>query len=80
MGCGEGWDRDAGTCGTGTQGRQIQGCRGHGMSIIIAKVGGKCDICHFPCEYVLVKATHPTLLRVPSCLFTKRRLGEDPLQ
>ena len=28
----------------GTQGRQIQGCRGRGMCIIIAKVGGKCDI------------------------------------
>ena len=25
------------------------------------------------------KETHPALLRVPPCLFTKRRLGEDPL-
>ena len=31
----------------------------------IAKVGGKCDISHFPREYVLVNATHPTLLMVP---------------
>ena len=62
----------------GTRGSQIQGRRGHGMSIIITKVGGKCDINLFPHEYVLVKATHPALLRVPSFLFTKRRLGEDP--
>ena len=67
------------TRGTGTRGRQIQGRRGRGIGIIIAKVGGKCDISHFPREYVLVKATHPALLRVPPCLFTKRRLGEDPL-
>ena len=33
--------------------------------MIIAKVGGKCDISHFPREYVLVNATHPTLLMVP---------------
>ena len=73
---------DAGTCRMGTRGRQKLGHRGRGMWIIIAKVGGKCDITisHFPCEYVLVKATHPALLRVPPCLFTKRRLGEDPLQ
>ena len=68
-----------GKCGTGTQGRQIHGRRGRGMWIIIAKVGGKCDISHFRREYVLVKATHPALLGVPPCLFTKRRLGEDPL-
>ena len=48
---------DAGMCGMGTQGNQIQGRRGHGMWIIIAKVGGKCDISHFPHAYVLVKAT-----------------------
>ena len=70
---------DVGTCRTGTRGRQIQGRRGRGIGIIIVKVGGKCDISHFPCEYALVKATHPALLRVPPCLFTKRRLGEDPL-
>ena len=63
----------------GTQGRQIQGRKGRGMRIIIAKVGGKSDISHFPREYVLVKATHPALLRVPPCLFTKRRLSKDPL-
>ena len=28
-------------------------------------------------EYVL--ATHPALLRVPPCLFTKPKLGEEPL-
>ena len=38
---------DAGTCGTGTRGRQKQGRRGRGMWMIIAKVGGKCDIGHF---------------------------------
>ena len=70
---------DAGTCRTGTRGRQTQGRRGRGMWIIVATVGGKCDISHFPREYVLVKSAHPALLRVPSCLFTKRRLGEDPL-
>ena len=47
--------------------------------MIIAKVAGKCDISHFLREYVLVKTTHPALLRVRPCLFTKRRLGEDPL-
>ena len=35
------------TCGTGTRGRQIQGRRGRGMWIIIAKVGGKCDMSFF---------------------------------
>ena len=40
---------DAGTCGTGTQGRQIHGLRGHGMWMIIAKVGGKCDISSWKC-------------------------------
>ena len=71
---------DMGTCGTGTQGRQIQGSRGRGVWIIIAKIRGKCDISHFPCEYVLVKATHPALLSwVPPCLFTKQKLGKDPL-
>ena len=39
--------------------------------MIIAKVGGKCDISHFPPEYVLVNTTHPALL-------TKQGLGEDP--
>ena len=47
--------------------------------MIIAKVAGKCDISHFPRENVSVKATHPALLRVPPYLFTKGRLGEDPL-
>ena len=70
---------DAGTFGTGTRGRQIKGRRERGMWVIIALLGGKCDISHFPREYVLVKATHPALLRVCPCLFTKRRLGEDPL-
>ena len=61
----------------GTRGRQIQGRRGRGMWKIIAKVGGKCDISHFPREYVLVKTTHPALLRVPQRLFTKQKLDED---
>ena len=63
---------DTGTCGDFKH-------RDAGDAGIIEKVGGKCDISHFPREYVLVKATHPALLRVPPCLFTKRRLGEDPL-
>ena len=50
-----------------------------GMIMIIEKVGSKCDISHLPRDYVLMKATHPALLRVPPCLFTKQRLGEDPL-
>ena len=70
---------DAGMCGTGMRGSQKPGRRGHGMWMIITKVGGKCDISHFPREYVLVKATHLDLLRVPPCLFTKQSLGEDPL-
>ena len=69
MGRGDLWDGDGG--------RQIRG-RGDvkywdaGMWMIIAKVGGKCDISYFPPEYVLVNTTHPALL-------TKQRLGEDPL-
>ena len=59
------WGR---TCETGTRGRQIQGC---GMWIIIAN-----NNYHFSRKYVLVK---PDLLRVPPCLFTKQRLGEDLL-
>ena len=35
------------------------------MRMIIAKVEGKCEISHFPREYVLVNAGHPTLLMVP---------------
>ena len=38
---------DAGMCGTETRGRKIQGRRGREMRIIIAKVGGKCDISFF---------------------------------
>ena len=67
MGRGDVWDGDGGTSNTGTQ----------GTTMSIEKVGGKCDISHFPREYVLVKATHLALLTVPPCLFTKRRLGED---
>ena len=34
-----------------------------GTLMIIEKVGGNCNISHFPLEYVLVKETlHPTLL------------------
>ena len=58
---GDVWDGDADTSNTGTQGTQDVK--------IIAKVGGKCDISHFPREHVLVKVTHPALLRVPQCLF-----------
>ena len=32
-----------------------------------------------PLLWKLLKATHHALLRVPPCLFTKQRLGEDPL-
>ena len=62
-----------------TRGGVVLGCGDAGTMMIIEKVGGKCDISHFPRDYVLVKATHPALLRVPPCLFTKRRLGVDPL-
>ena len=57
MGREDKWDGDAG--------HQIQGGGG-------CEWWGKCDISHFPREYVLVNATHPTLL-------TKQSLGEDPL-
>ena len=66
---GDVWEGDAGTSNTGTQGtRDVNNyCKSRKVS-------------HFPREYiVLVKATHPALPRVPSCLFTKRRLGEDHL-
>ena len=71
MGHGDVWDGDAGTSNTGTQGtRDVKN---------YCKVGGKCEISHFLSEYVLVKATHPALLRVPQCLFTKPKLGQGPL-
>ena len=44
------------------QGRGTSNTGTWGMRMIIAKVGGKCDVSHFPREYVLVNATHPTLL------------------
>ena len=44
---------DPGTCGTGTQEVKY---RDAGMRMITAKVEGKCDISHFPCEYVLARA------------------------
>ena len=72
MGRGDVWDGDAGDFKQRDAGDA-------GTIIIIENVGGKCDISHVPHEYVLVKVTHPALLRVPPCLFTKRRLDEDPL-
>ena len=71
--------RDLGTCGMGTWDFKHRDAGDAGTIVIIEKVGGKCGISHFPREYVLVKATHPALLRVPPCLFMKRGLGEDPL-
>ena len=62
---------DVGMCGTGTRDFKHRDAGDAGTIMIIEKVGGKCDISHFPREYVLVKATHPALLRVPPCLFTK---------
>ena len=51
---------DAGTCGMGT--RDVKN-RDAGTLLIIEKVGGNCNISHFPLEYVLVNETlHPTLL------------------
>ena len=44
--------------------------------MIIAKVGGKCDISHFSREYVLIKATHPTLVMAPSLWFLHVCLGQ----
>ena len=81
-------DAAVGTCDLGTRDEGLEDIkygmrgrvgRGNGMWIIIAKVGGKCDTSHFPREYVLVKATHPAHLKVPPRLFTKRKLGKDPL-
>ena len=57
--------RGRGTLNTGTRGTRD-----------VNDYCDKCDFSHFPREYVLVKATHPTLLTVPPCLFTKQRLGE----
>ena len=73
------WGRETRDLGTSSMGRGDVWDGDAGTIMIIEKVGGKCDISHFSREYVLVKATHPTLLRVPPCLFTKRTLGEDPL-
>ena len=61
------WDDGLGDIKYGTWGHVGQG-RGTsttgtwGMGMITAKVRGKCDVSHFPREYVLVNATHPTLL------------------
>ena len=67
-----------GTCGTGTPDVKYRdagdaGCVGRDVNDYC----DNCDFNHFPREYVLVKAAHPTLL--PPCLFTKQRLGENPL-
>ena len=64
MGRGDVWDGDAGDF---KQREAVDAV----TIMIIEKVGGKCDISHFPRKYVLVMATHPALLRVPPCLFTK---------
>ena len=58
---------DAGTCGMGTRdaGRGTRDVKNRdaGTLMIIEKVGGNCNISHFPLEYVLVNETlHPTLL------------------
>ena len=89
------WDACVGTCDSGTRdeglgnikyGTRGRVGRGRGTSNTGTRgtrdVNDYCDNCdfsHFPREYVLVKAAHPTLLTVPPCLFTKQRLGEDPL-
>ena len=54
MGRGDVWDRERGDF-------KHRDAGDAGTIMIIEKVGGKCDISHFPCEYVLVKATHPAL-------------------
>ena len=57
IGRGDVWDGDA---GRGT--RDVKN-RDAGTLMIIEKVGGNCNISHFPLEYVLVNETlHPTLL------------------
>ena len=48
MGHGDVWDGDTGS--------QIQGCGGGECMQIIAKDKGKCDVSHFPREYVLARA------------------------
>ena len=76
------WTRDEGL-GDIKYGTQRRVGRGRGTSNTGTRgtrdVNDYCDFSHFPREYVLVKAAHPTLLTVPPCLFTKQRLGEDPL-
>ena len=88
------WDACVGTWDSGTRdeglgdinyGTQGRVGRGRGMSNTgmrgtqdVTDYCDKCDFSHFPREYVLAKATHPTLLTVPPCLFTKQRLSEDP--
>ena len=54
-----------GTGGCVGQGQGTLNTGTWGMWMIIAKVGGICNISHFPYEYVLVNAAHPTLLMVP---------------
>ena len=89
------WDVCVGTCDSGTRdeglgdikyGTRGRVGRGRGTSNTGTRgtrdVNDYCDNCdfsHFPRKYVLVKAAYPTLLTVPPCLFTKQRLGEDPL-
>ena len=60
---------DGGTCGAGTRDFKHRDAGDAGTIMIIEKVGGKCDISHFPREYVLVKATHlPSLRFLHACL------------
>ena len=62
---------DAGTCGTGTRGRQIQGRRGRrgrGMWTIVAKVGGKCDIKSLWWSQLWSQPTLPSLGFLHACL------------
>ena len=66
------WGRETRDLGTSSMGRGDVWDGDAGAIMIIEKVGGKCNISHFPREYVLVKATYPALLnRVSPCLFTK---------
>ena len=84
MGCGQGdggmgtrvwglgtWGRETKDLRTSSMGRgdfKHRDAGDAGTIVIIAKVEGKYDISHFPRDYVLLKATHPALLRIPPAL------------
>ena len=66
--------RETRDLGTSSMGRGGRVGRGRGTSntetretLDVNDYCDNCDFSHFPREYVLVKAAHPTLLTVPPC-------------